>query len=83
VDGGCGHSRSRASSLGFIKANSQAGGGAYEEDLIVLRKDDLNTILTQKPTLLIGRELVSLKQSVVAASVELDYDLERNRPWQR
>ena len=29
------------------------------QDLIVLRKDDLNTILTAKPTLLIGRELVS------------------------
>ncbi len=51
----------RASSLGYVRANSTVGAGAGgDEDLIVLRKDDLHTILTAKPTLLIGRELVSL-----------------------
>lgn len=31
-----------------------------KDGLIVLRKDDLNTILTSKPTFVIGREIVSL-----------------------
>lgn len=33
--------------------------GQEDQELIVLRKNDLNSILTAKPTLLIGRELVS------------------------
>ena len=55
----------RSSSLGLVKATSSvggvSGGGQQDEELIVLRKDDLNTILTAKPTLLIGRELVSFE----------------------
>ena len=31
-----------------------------KDGLIVLRKDDLNSILTSKPTFVIGREIVSL-----------------------
>ena len=53
----------RSSSLGLVKAASSVGGQPQqEEELIVLRKDDLNTILTAKPTLLIGRELVSFER---------------------
>ena len=54
----------RSSSLGLVKATSSVGGvsGGQDEELIVLRKDDLNTILTAKPTLLIGRELVSFER---------------------
>lgn len=35
-----------------------SGGDKAKEDLIVLRKDDLNSILTSKPAVLIGREIV-------------------------
>ena len=44
-----------------MKAGSTVVSGGDQEELIVLRKDDLNTILTAKPTLLIGRELVSFE----------------------
>lgn len=61
--GGGGLRSGRSSSLGLVKASSTVGGmgGDGQEELIVLRKDDLNHILTAKPTLLIGRELVSLE----------------------
>ena len=52
---------SAAAAESVAKAESAKGGGsgavAGKDDLIVLRKDDLNSILTAKPTLLIGREI--------------------------
>ena len=74
--GGGGLRSGRSSSLGLVKAASTVGGGegaGGQEELIVLRKDDLNTILTAKPTLLIGRELVSLQwhwAGIEAASLD-------------
>ena len=40
-------------------ASASAAGPGTSDGLIVLKKDDLNTILTSKPAVLIGRELVS------------------------
>lgn len=46
----------RSSSDRSVSMQSRASS---DDELIVLRKDDLNTLLTAKPTVLIGRELVS------------------------
>ena len=42
-------------------STSLSAAAAVEDELIVLRKDDLNTLLTAKPTVLIGRELVRMQ----------------------
>ena len=49
----------RSASLEAVNDAATANTTTNEQGFIVLKKNDLNSILTAKPTVLIGRELVS------------------------